>query len=151
MDAFTEFLFLGKIVAAAFLGGVVGIEREFAKKPAGLRTHMLVCATSAFLVMLATLMVSTFEPQNNVNTDPIRLVEAIVVGISFLGAGTILKQNREKTVEGLTTSASILSVSAIGIAIALNAFILAIGVTLVNLMINWGVNYIASRADIKEE
>lgn len=151
MDAFTEFLFLGKIVAAAFLGGVVGIEREFAKKPAGLRTHMLVCATSAFLVMLATLMVSTFEPQNNVNTDPIRLVEAIVVGISFLGAGTILKQNREKTVEGLTTSASILSVSAIGIAIALNAFILAIGVTSVNLMINWGVNYIASRADIKEE
>lgn len=151
MDAFTEFLFLGKIVAAAFLGGLVGIEREFAEKPAGLRTHMLVCATSAFLVMLAALMVSSFEPRNIVNTDPIRLVEAIVVGISFLGAGTILKHSRERTVEGLTTSASILSVAAIGIAVALDAFILAVGVTVVNLIINWGVNYIATQADIKEE
>lgn len=151
MDAFTEFLFLGKIIAAAFLGGLVGIEREFAKKPAGLRTHMLVCATSTFLVMLAVLMVSSFEPQNIVNADPIRLVEAIVVGISFLGAGTILKHSRERTVEGLTTSASILSVAAIGIAVALDAFILAIGVTVVNLIINWGVQYIATRADIKEE
>jgi len=151
MDAFTEFLILGKIIAAAFLGGLVGLEREFAEKPAGLRTHMLVCATSAFLVMLATVMVSSFEPQNVIRADPIRLVEAIVVGISFLGAGTIIKHNRERTVEGLTTSASILSVSAIGIAVALNAFILAIGVTILNLTINWGVNYIADRTKTAKE
>lgn len=146
MDAFTELLFLGKIVAAAFLGGLVGLEREFAQKPAGLRTHMLVCATSAFLVMLAVLMVSSFEPQNIINTDPIRLVEAIVVGISFLGAGTIIKHNRDRSVEGLTTSASILAVSAIGIAVALDAYILAVGVTILNLIINWGVMYVANRA-----
>ena len=152
MDMYTEFLFLGKIVAAAFLGGLVGLEREFAQKPAGLRTHMLVSATSTLLVMLAFLMVSSFEPQNIVNADPIRLVEAIVVGISFLGAGTIIKHSRERTVEGLTTSASILAVSAIGIAVALNAFILAIGVTILNLIINWGVMYVADRAksELKE-
>ena len=78
-------------------------------------------------------------------------MEAIVVGISFLGAGTILKHSRENTVEGLTTSASILSVAAIGIAVALNAFVLAIGVTLLNLFINWGVGYIAHRAKIKDD
>ncbi len=151
MDVFTEFLIPGKVIAAAFLGGLVGMEREFAEKPAGLRTHMLVCATSTFLVMLAPMMVSSFEPQNVIRADPIRLVEAIVVGISFLGAGTILKHYRERTVEGLTTSASILSVSAIGIAVALNAFIMAIGVTLLNLTINWGVNYIADRAKTTTE
>jgi len=145
MEASTELLFLGKIVIAALFGGLVGLEREFREKPAGLRTHMLVCATSSFFVMLTDLMVATFEPQGLISTDPIRLIEAIVVGISFLGAGTILKYNYEKTVEGLTTSASILSVAAIGIAVALNAFILAIGVTLLNLLINWGIYYLEKR------
>jgi putative Mg2+ transporter-C (MgtC) family protein len=151
MDVSNEFLLLGKIVVASFLGGLVGIEREFAEKPAGLRTHMLVCATSSLLVTLANLMVSAFEPKELINLDPVRVMEAIVVGISFLGAGTILKHSRENTVEGLTTSASILSVAAIGIAVALNAFILAIGVTLLNLFINWGVGYIAQRAKIKDD
>lgn len=153
MDASTELQLFGKIIIAAFLGGLVGLEREVAERPAGLRTHMLVCATSSFLVTLATLMVTSFDPQNLINTDPIRVVEAIIVGISFLGAGTILKYSREgeKTVEGLTTSASILSVSAIGIAVALNVFILAIGVTLLNLFINWGVYYIISRARASTE
>ena len=140
-----ELLSLGKISLACILGGLVGLEREFADKPAGLRTHMLVCATAAFFVLLAKIIVNSFEPEGPVSVDPIRLIEAIVVGISFLGAGTILKYNRERTVEGLTTSASILSVSAIGIAVALDAYGLAIGVTLLDLIINWGVNFIAHR------
>jgi putative Mg2+ transporter-C (MgtC) family protein len=75
------------------------------------------------------------------------VVDAIVVGISFLGAGTIFKYTRqgEGVVEGLTTSASILSVAAIGIAVALNAFVLAIGVTILNLFVNWGLAYIVAR------
>jgi putative Mg2+ transporter-C (MgtC) family protein len=149
MDAVTEFLFLGKLIAAAFLGGLVGLEREFAEKPAGLRTHMLVCATAALLVMLANQMVSSFDEQNLIRTDPIRVMEAVIVGISFLGAGTIIKHTREGSVEGLTTSASILAVSAIGIAVALDAFILAIGATVLNLLINWGLSYVAERAKIK--
>lgn len=146
MDTFTEFLFLGKIIAAAFLGGLVGIEREFEEKPAGLRTHMMVCATASLLVMLAVRLVASFEPQDLIRTDPVRILEAIVVGISFLGAGTILKDRQERTVEGLTTSASILSVAAIGIAVALNAFILAIGVTVLDLVIIWGVSYLENKA-----
>lgn len=147
MDISIELQMLGKIVIASLLGGLVGLEREFAEKPAGLRTHMLVGATSALFVILATEIVASFASQNIINVDPIRVIEAIVVGISFLGAGTIFKYTRqgEGVVEGLTTSASILSVAAIGIAVALDAFILAVGATVLNLFINWGLVYLGSR------
>ncbi|HMB21394.1 MAG TPA: MgtC/SapB family protein [Anaerolineales bacterium] len=147
MEITLELQILGKIVVAAILGGLVGIEREFAERPAGLRTHMLVGATAAFFVLLADYMVSSFEPKSIITADPVRVVEAIVVGISFLGAGTILKYREEgqRVVEGLTTSASILSVAAIGIAVALGAYILAAGVAIMNLGINWGLMYLISR------
>ena len=120
------------------------MEREFADKPAGLRTHMLVGTTAAFLVSLSIRAVSLLRSPDIIRADPIRIIEAIVVGISFLGAGTILKNapQDKDSVEGLTTSASILSVAAIGIAVALDAFILAVGVALWNLFVNWGVNYL---------
>ena len=151
MEASSELQILGRILISAVFAGLIGLEREFADKPAGLRTHMLVGTTSTLLVMLAIQMVSSFNPESLINTDPIRIVEAIVVGISFLGAGTILKYQRagEKDVEGLTTSASILSVAAIGIAVALDDLILATGVTTLNLLINWGLNYIVQRAKRK--
>lgn len=147
MELAAEFQMLGKVVVAALLGGLVGLEREFAERPAGLRTHMLVGATSAFFVMLAAHMISSFEPQDIVTVDPVRVVEAIVVGVSFLGAGTIFKYTRqgEGVVEGLTTSASILSVSAIGIAVALDAYVLAVGAALLNLAINLGLMYLVGR------
>lgn len=147
MDVSFELQMLGKVIIAAFLGGLVGLEREFAERPAGLRTHMLVGATSAFFVMLATHMISSFEPREIVAVDPVRVVEAIVVGISFLGAGTILKYTREGqgVVEGLTTSASIWSVAAIGIAVALDAFIVAVGATILNLFVNWGLMFFIGR------
>ena len=151
MEINMEIQMLGKIVIAALLGGHVGLEREFAERPAGLRTHMLVCGTAAFFVLLADLLLDNFEQKEILNADPVRVVEAIVVGISFLGAGTILKyrEQGERVVEGLTTSASILSVAAIGIAVALNAYILAVGVALLNLLINWGLMALITRTNIK--
>ncbi len=138
-----ELVLLGKVIFGSLLGGVVGLEREFAEKPAGLRTHMLVGATSTFLVIMAVRAISFLDPQAPVRSDPIRILEAIVVGISFLGAGTILKNTRQdEPIEGLTTSASILSVAAVGIAVGFNAFILAVGVTVWNLFVNWGLNYL---------
>jgi putative Mg2+ transporter-C (MgtC) family protein len=152
MEISTEFQMLGKVMIAALLGGLVGIEREFAERPAGLRTHMLVGATAAFFVILADHMLSSFDPREVINADPVRVVEAIVVGISFLGAGTILKYREEgqRVVEGLTTSASILSVAAIGIAVALDAYVLAAGVALMNLFINWGLMYLVERVKSKQ-
>jgi putative Mg2+ transporter-C (MgtC) family protein len=97
-------------------------------------------------------MLLSFEPRDRMTGDPVRVVEAIVVGISFLGAGTILKyrQAGERVVEGLTTSASILSVAAIGIAVALNAYVLAVGAALLNLSINWGLMMLVSRFKPRE-
>lgn len=151
MDISIELQMLGKVIVAAFLGGLVGLEREFAERPAGLRTHMLVGAAAAFFVILATHMIASYERQDLLNIDPVRVIEAIVVGISFLGAGTIFKYTREgeHVVEGLTTSASILLVAAIGIAVALGVYVLAIGATLLNLFINWGLMYLLTRAKPK--
>lgn len=124
------------IALAMFLGGVIGYEREAANKPAGLRTHMLVAGAAALLTSLADALVNNPElPNAIVRTDPIRLTESIVTGVSFLGAGTIFRnKDKESTVEGLTTAASILFVAVIGISVALSQFISAVGATLLILV-----------------
>jgi len=89
----------------------MGLERELAQKPAGLRTHMLVAGASSLLVVLGDVMIANYSTSSFVQaiqTDPIRIMEAIITGISFLGAGTIIFRNQDETVEGLTTAASIL-------------------------------------------
>ncbi len=135
-----------KVLLAVILGGVVGLEREFANKPAGLRTHMLVAGASALFVVLGDTIVLHFESSLTgyaSMADPIRIIQAIVVGISFLGAGTIIRLDREERVEGLTTAASILFMSAIGITVALDLMYLAVGATLLVLIINRGVGILS--------
>lgn len=127
---------LGEILLSVLLGGLIGLERELAGKPAGLRTHMLVGASATLLVALGNSIISEFDFPGFVNTDPIRIIEAIIVGISFLGAGTILQRENKDKVEGLTTSASILSAAAIGIGVALRMFVLTIATTAIILIIN---------------
>jgi putative Mg2+ transporter-C (MgtC) family protein len=117
---------------ALLLGGVIGWEREEAEKPAGLRTHMLVCAAAALLVGLGEILTEEFRRDifgDLVRTDPTRLLEAIITGVSFLGAGTIIRQRGRGSVAGLTTAASLLMTSGIGAAIALHQFVLAAGAT----------------------
>lgn len=133
-----EFQVLGIVALAAFLGGLVGFEREIADKPAGLRTHMLVAASAALLVSLANVIVPNLEiNQELVRLDPIRIIEAVVTGISFLGAGTIIRQ--KSGIEGLTTAASLLFVATLGVTVALSQFALAVGLTLLNLLILRGI------------
>jgi putative Mg2+ transporter-C (MgtC) family protein len=129
---------LAEIVLAMFLGGAIGFERESANKPAGLRTHMLVAGGAALLVALGNIIVLTFGqsiPTDNLRSDPIRIIQAIIVGISFLGAGTIFRREKGDEIEGLTTSASILFTAGVGIAVALEQFILAISSTILLLLI----------------
>lgn len=135
-----ELQILGIVGIAALLGSIVGLDREFADKPAGLRTHMLVAASAALLVSLANVIVPNLDinPQL-VQMDPIRMIEAIVAGITFLGAGTIIRQ--KSGVEGLTTAASLLFVAALGVTVALSQFILAIGLTVLNLVILRGIKF----------
>ena len=83
---------LGEIVLAMVLGGIIGFEREAADKPAGLRTHMLVAGSAAMLTGLGGVMVTQLGiDQSVINADPIRIIEAVITGITFLGAGTIIR------------------------------------------------------------
>jgi putative Mg2+ transporter-C (MgtC) family protein len=119
------------IVVAAVLGGVLGVEREFAGKPAGLRTHIFVCAGSALMMILGQQIVELFaQPpgQSPTQADPIRVLQAIVVGISFLGAGTIV-HNEPRGVEGLTTAATIYLTAGIGVATAIEQIPMAVLIT----------------------
>jgi putative Mg2+ transporter-C (MgtC) family protein len=132
MDWTTELNNLGLIGLAGVLGALIGVEREFAEKPAGLRTHCLVAAAAALLTLLGEQLVVQFtveNPDQVLNADPLRIIHAIVIGISFLGTGTIIRDNDHR-IEGLTTAASILLTSGVGIAVAIGSYVLAIGVSL---------------------
>jgi putative Mg2+ transporter-C (MgtC) family protein len=120
------------------LGGVVGWERERAGKGAGLRTHMLVClAATVFMKVGDFLMIHANANQDHVTlrTDPIPLISAIVTGVSFLGAGTIFRDQDVRKAYGLTTAASLLIVATIGIAVALEKYILGVGIMILALLV----------------
>ena len=139
---------LGSVALAMFLGAVIGLEREAKDKPAGLRTHMLVAGAAAFLVALSDVAVQRFSVDlatGLVRSDPIRIIEAVITGISFLGAGTILRHKGSDHVEGLTTAASLLFVAALGICVALSRVLLAIGVTVLVLVTLRGVGFLRRR------
>lgn len=125
-----------RVTIAGVLGGLVGIERELANRPAGLRTHAILAAAAAFIVGIAELLVTYFVVESTssvLRVDPIRIVEATVTGVAFLGAGTIFRH--EASVEGLTTASSLLLVAAIGIAVALKQLLLAVIVTVLALLL----------------
>ena len=133
----TEFEILGSVLLALILGGLIGVEREVADKPAGLRTHMLVAAASALLMDLGDVVITSFSGetgQSVVQADPLRIIEAVAAGISFLGAGTILRRRGKSHVEGLTTAASILFTAGVGVSVALSQYIVAIGSTILALV-----------------
>lgn len=138
----------GHVALAGLFGAVIGLERELAHKPAGLRTHMFVAAGAALLMSLGEIAVQAFSEQpyaQLVRADPIRLIHAIIVGISFLGAGTIITHERKARIEGLTTAASLLLVMAIGLATALGQLFLATATTLLAVVILVGMRFLEAK------
>lgn len=138
----SQFEIMGGVVLAMLLGAIIGLDREWAHKPAGLRTHMLVAGASALLVGLTSVVIKDVQlelVQPLLRADPIRIIEAVITGVSFLGAGTIIIRGQKGEVEGLTTAASILMAAAVGISVALGQLILAIGVTFIVLVTLRGV------------
>ncbi len=130
------------VILSMFLGAAIGLERELQDKPAGLRTHMLVAGSATLLVALGQIIVREYEVDSElVRTDPIRIISAIITGVSFLGAGTIIRRGSDK-VRGLTTAASLLFVASVGICVALSKLVLAIGVTAIALVTLRGVVYL---------
>lgn len=147
-----EVWILLRLVVAMALGGVIGYERELIGKQAGLRTHMLVAVGAALFVSfnelfaIAARLLAPPGPVGNfrVQLEPLAIVQAIVTGISFLGAGTIFVSGKGKHVTGLTTAASIWVTAAVGIAIGLERYILAVGSTI----LIWVILHIMNRFEI---
>lgn len=135
------------VLIAGVLGGLIGLEREIANKPAGLRTHMFVAASAAMFMLLGDAVIDLFARHNpgvEIQPDPIRMMQAIVVGISFLGAGTIV-HSAGAHVEGLTTAASILLTAGVGMAVAAEQLVLASGVSIIALAVLYLVGLVELR------
>jgi putative Mg2+ transporter-C (MgtC) family protein len=112
-----------RLVVAAVLGSIVGIERERLNWVAGLRTHMLVCVGSALFMIVSFCGFADVLTQEPVRLDPSRIAAQVVSGIGFLGAGTIVL--RSKVVRGLTTAASLWTVAAVGLAVGGGLYVAA--------------------------
>lgn len=119
-----------RLLLAAILGGILGWERESSGKAAGIRTHMLVAMGSAFFMMVPSLLGVDLGNSS-------RVMQGVITGIGFLGAGSILKADKEHEVKGLTTAAGIWLTSAIGIACGLGLQTLAITGTVIAFSIMW--------------
>lgn len=125
-----------RLLIALVIGGLIGLERSYHGRPAGFRTHALVCLSTA-LLMLVTVYETRWFPamtQGRTVLDPTRLAQGIMTGIGFLGAGTILKEGL--SVRGLTTAASIWITAAIGILVGVGFYfpaVVATGLTFVTL------------------
>jgi len=126
-----------RLAVAAVLGGVLGWEREHAGKAAGVRTHMLVSMGAALFVLVA--QQAGISPADNS-----RVLQGVIAGVGFLGAGTILKGDAEGQVKGLTTAAGIWLTAAIGIAAGLGREVTAVLSTALALAVLWATPAIHS-------
>ncbi|MGI9180588.1 MAG: MgtC/SapB family protein [Longimicrobiaceae bacterium] len=132
-DVLDQLALLGRLLLAAVLGGVIGLERELSGKPAGLRTNLLICVGAALLMDLSIAVAALANLPNEqagaiFRADPARIAAQIVSGIGFLGAGTILQARGN--IIGLTTAATIWVVAAIGMAVGAQAYVEAVGATI---------------------
>lgn len=138
---------LGDMALAMALGGVVGFEREMKNRPAGFRTHMLVAGAAALLVAVGRLMIAdpAILTHPDIAVDPLRLVEAVIAGVSFIGAGTIFASRHGASAIGITTAASLLMVAIIGVCVAFSFHALAFGATAMTMLVLGALNMIEAR------
>ncbi len=130
LRGFNETAVLIRFVLAAICGGLIGIEREHKHRPAGFRTHILVCIGAAATTMTGQYLISFFGTGV---TDPARLGAQVIAGIGFIGAGTIIVTKRRQ-VKGLTTAAGLWTSAIIGLAIGVGYYEVAIYATFLILL-----------------
>jgi putative Mg2+ transporter-C (MgtC) family protein len=121
-----DLVIIGRVAGALLFGAMIGFERTFHGRPAGFRTHSLVCIASAILMIVTVYQNQwmTLLEHDAIRTDPTRMAQGIMTGIGFLGAGVIFKEGL--TVRGLTTAASIWITAAIGILVGIGFWFAAI-------------------------
>ena len=127
---------LWPLLAALLVGGIVGFEREMHGRPAGLRTHMLVCLSSAVLIQASRFPLDHALPQSDlfrIVFDPNRLASGIMTGIGFLGAATVIRAG--DIVRGVTTGATVWTVAGLGIVVGQGEYALAIAASLMVVLV----------------
>ena len=134
------------MLVSTLLGTLVGFERQMGRKPAGLRTHVLVCLGSTMFTLLTVHAAREF---GGPSLDPTRIVHGVITGVGFLGAGSILRQ--EGYVHGLTTAASIWMVAAIGVAVGVHAYPLAAIGSVMALLVLEGYRWLERMTDHDHE
>jgi putative Mg2+ transporter-C (MgtC) family protein len=129
-----------RLVAAVLFGFLIGMQRERAGKPAGVRTHMLVSLATALVVLACAGMGMQFDAQS-------RVIQGIVTGIGFIGAGSILKLSEERDIQGLTTAAGLWLTAAIGIACGVGT----LGIALIASIVTVGLLALAGIIESRDE
>lgn len=147
MDLFTDFdtptdlpveLIGMRLLVAALLGGVIGLEREWRRRPAGLRTHMLTAvAACLFTLLTIEILHSDILSADAAQADPIRVIEAVTAGVAFLAAGAIIQSRG--SVRGLTTGAGMWLAGALGVAAGFGYFVVGILAAVLGLVIIGGL------------
>lgn len=122
----TEVTMVVRLLLAVVLGAVIGVQRERAKKPAGLRTHILICLGACLFTVVSIY---------GFGGDVARVAAGVVTGIGFIGAGAIIRGGREGVVAGITTAATIWSVAGIGLAAGAGLYLVAVVATLLILLV----------------
>jgi putative Mg2+ transporter-C (MgtC) family protein len=136
-DLATDVGFAIRLLVAATLGALIGLEREIHEHPAGMRTHLLVSLGSAGFTVLSIVGFPAL------GADPARIAAQIVSGIGFLGAGAILKEGA--TIRGLTTAASLWAVAAVGMAAGAGAWVIAVTITAIAIVSLWPLRLVTER------
>jgi len=123
------------IFAALVLGGLIGLEREVHKKPAGLRTNMMICMAATVFTLLAKSIYSQDAES--------RVIQGVITGVGFLGAGALM--HTSGNVHGMTTAATIWLVTSVGIACGMGRYDIAVVVTLLAISVLWGLSPLDKR------
>lgn len=134
------------LLVSTGLGTIIGLERQLSHKPAGLRTHVLVCLGSTVL-----LLVSQYAKTNigGPNFDPTRTIAGIITGVGFIGAGSVMRE--KGGVHGITTAATIFMAATIGIAVGVYDYPLAVLCTLLALLVLIGGRFLDRRLPTKDD
>jgi putative Mg2+ transporter-C (MgtC) family protein len=110
-----------KLLLSIALGGIIGLERETSQKPAGLRTHILICSSSAMMMILSQLVLSG---TSGTGGDLVRVAAAVITGMGFIGAGTIIQS--QGMVHGLTTASTLWTVAGLGLVVGAGYYLIAV-------------------------
>ncbi len=138
-----------QLLLAVLLGGIIGLEREYKRKEAGLRTYILISLGSALFTIVAFKIFHSFLGRPELSLDLLRIIQAVAIGIGFIGAGLIIF--RETHIEGLTTAAGLWVVAAIGIAVGTKLYFPAIFATFLTIGILAGLRLLEEKVFDKRE